>query len=237
MPDPTRRPAVFTHDSSQLRGGREDVVTTLNSIEATVSQFTMFVTAGVTDRFDISMAFPVVATNPLTHFFRQSNGTVGSRRVFTAVGQASGVGDLTVRMKGRVKERHSMGVSLGLDVRLPTGDEMNLLGTGAAGLQPFVIVSTTYQKLSPHVNAGYQWNGSSLLAGNPAAGTSADFPDQSVYPNIAFSRQSFNEVSGAVGLKINMLERLLVDANPLFALDEHGVRDKVTPLIGFEYSF
>jgi hypothetical protein len=289
-------PAVFTHDNAQLRGGREDVVTTLNSIEATVSQFTMFVTAGVTDRLDISMAIPVVATslkvvsdatiqrlgttNPLTHFFRQSNGTVGNRRRFTAVGRASGVGDLTVRVKGRVTERNSTGVSLGLDVRLPTGDEMNLLGTGAAGLQPFVIVSTTYQKLSPHVNAGYQWNGSSLLAGNPAAGTSADFPDQatyaagadvsassrltlsfdvigrrlinaerlnrdefhgldqrSVYPNIAFSRQSFNEVSGAVGLKVNMLERLLVDANLLFALDDHGVRDKVTPLIGFEYSF
>jgi hypothetical protein len=157
---------------------------------------------------------------------------------------------------------------------------MNLLGTGAAGLQPFVIVSTTYQKFSPHVNAGYQWNGSSLLAGNPATGTSADFPNQatyaagadvsassrltlsfdvlgrrlinaerlnrvefhaldqrSVYPNIAFSRQSFNEVSGAVGLKINLLERLLVDANLLFALDDHGVRDKVTPLVGFEYAF
>src|SRR4051794_28883666 len=35
-------PAVFTHDNAQLLGGREDVVTTVNSIEATVSQFTTF---------------------------------------------------------------------------------------------------------------------------------------------------------------------------------------------------
>jgi len=30
---------------------------------------------------------------------------------------------------------------------------------------------------------------------------------------------------------------LLLDANVLFALDDHGIRDKVTPLLGFEYSF
>ena len=289
-------PAVFTHDSAQLLGGRQDVVTTLNSIDATVSQFTMFITVGVTDRFDVSVAAPIVATsltvvsdatiqrlgttNPLTHFFRQSNGDVGNRRVFTAVGSASGLGDLTVRLKSTIRQRNSTGVAVGLDIRLPTGDEMNLLGTGAAGLQPFAIVSATYQKISPHANIGYQWNGPSILAGNPATGTSADFPDQatyavgadvsansrltlafdvlgrhlinaerlgqdefhaldgkSVYPNIVFSRQSFNEISGAVGVKINVLDRLLVDANLLFALDDHGVRDRVTPLVGFEYSF
>jgi len=37
--------------------------------------------------------------------------------------------------------------------------------------------------------------------------------------------------------EINLIDRLLLDANLLFALDDHGVRDKVTPLIGFEYSF
>src|SRR5262245_45321503 len=55
-------PAVFQHDNAELRGGREDVVTTLNSIEATVNQATSFVTVGITDRLDISIAAPVVAT-------------------------------------------------------------------------------------------------------------------------------------------------------------------------------
>jgi hypothetical protein len=107
-------PSVFTHDNAQLLGGREDVVTTLNSITATTSQFTAFLTLGVTDRFDVSIAVPVVATdltvaseatiqrlgtiNPLTHFFRQSDGEVGNQRIFTAVGSASGLGDMTVRM-------------------------------------------------------------------------------------------------------------------------------------------
>jgi hypothetical protein len=289
-------PAVFTHDNAALRGGREDVVTTLNSIEATVDQATTFVTIGVTDHFDVSLAVPIVSnylkvvsdatihrlgtTNELTHFFRQVDGEVGVRRTFTAVGSATGLGDIMIRLKRSVRTREASGMAVGLDVRLPTGDEMNLLGSGAAGLQPFAVWSATYQNVSPHANASYKWNGSSVLAGNPARGESAHFPDQlaysvgadvtvnprltlafdllgryfidaqrlhdeefhaldgrSVFPNILFARDSFNALSGAMGLKANVLGRLLVDVNLLFKLDEHGLRDKVTPLIGLEYSF
>jgi hypothetical protein len=289
-------PAVFTHDNAQLLGGRQDVVTTVNSIQATVGQFTTFVTLGVTDRFDVSLAVPILSnsmkvvsnatiqrlgtTNPLTHFFRQANGDIGNTRIFTAVGDASGLGDVTVRLKASTGSGRAGGAAFGVDMRLPTGDAMELLGTGTTGIQPFVIYSTTFQRISPHVNASYQWNGSSVLAGNPATGDSADFPDQvvysagadisandhltlafdvlgrylinaeqispedfhaldgkSVFPNIAFSRGSFNALSGSLGLKVNLVNRLLLDANLLFALDEHGVRDKVTPFIGFEYSF
>jgi hypothetical protein len=60
---------------------------------------------------------------------------------------------------------------------------------------------------------------------------------RSVFPNIVFSRDSFNALSGAMGLKVNAFGRLLIDANVLFKLDEHGLRDKLTPLIGVEYSF
>jgi hypothetical protein len=167
-----------------------------------------------------------------------------------------------------------------MDVRLPTGDEMNLLGSGAPGLQPFAIWSATYQSISPHVNAAYRWNGSSVLAGNPSTGESGDFPDQasysvgadvavnprltiafdvlgrylidaerlrldefhgldgrSTFPNIVFERDSYHALSGAIGLKGNLFGRLLVDVNLLFALDDNGLRDKVTPLVGLEYSF
>jgi len=294
--DLSRVPAVFTHDNYQLLGGREDVVTTVSSIEATVSQVTTYVTLGATDRLDISVAVPVVSnslqvvseatirrigtTNPLTHFFRQANGEIGTVRVFTAVGNASGLGDLTVRVKGSITKDAPMRLALGLDVRLPTGDEMDLLGTGTAGLQPFAVWSAAYGKFSPHVNAGYQWNGSSVLAGDPATGASQDFPEQvtyvagadlsvnsrltvafdvlgryvldskrlvrdefqaldgkSTFPNIVFTTDSFNLLSGAAGVKVNVLGRLLLNANLLFKLDERGLRDKVTPLVGIEYAF
>src|SRR5262245_1919774 len=294
--DLARVPAVFSHDNAQLLGGREDVVTTVNSIHASIGQFTTFVTIGVTDLFDLSLAVPIVTADlkvvsdatiqrlgtidPLTHFFRQSNGDVGNERLFTAVASASGLGDLTVRLKGTVKRKSSAAVAAGLDFRLPTGDEMNLLGTGTAGIEPFLIFSGAFQNIAPHANVSYQWNGSSVLAGNPATGESADFPDQvgyaigteisvssrltlaidvlgryvingerlrqedfhaldgkSVFPNIVFSRDSFQTLSGALGFKVNVFSRLLIDANLLFALDNNGIRDKVTPLVGFEYTF
>ncbi|HEU4786358.1 MAG TPA: transporter [Gemmatimonadaceae bacterium] len=289
-------PVVFTHDNAFLLGGRQDVVTTDNGIEARVTQATTFLTVGVTDRLDLSIAMPLVSnslkvvstatiqrlgtTNPLTHFFRQSNGDVGVERIFTAVGSATGIGDLLVRVKSTAYKGSSSGLALGVDLRIPTGDEMNLLGTGAPGVQPFAIWSSTYQRVSPHLNASYRWNGSSVLSGNPAEGRSADFPDQvgyaagaevsvgprltvafdvlgayvirpermqaetfhaldghSEFPSIVFARRSMNTVSGAVGFKASLFERLLVDANLLFALDNNGLRDKVTPLIGFEYAF
>ena len=59
----------------------------------------------------------------------------------------------------------------------------------------------------------------------------------SMFPNIVFARDSFNALSGSVGLKTNLLDRLLLDFNLLFKLDDHGLRDKVTPLIGIEYAF
>ena len=294
--DLQRVPAVFTHDNAELLGGREDVVTTSNAIKADVNQSTVFVTLGVTDHFDLSLAVPIVqtdlqivssariqrlgTTNELTHFFRQADGSIGVDRRFTAVGSASGLGDLMVRLKATAFKRASSGVAVGLDVRLPTGDEMNLLGSGAPGLQPFAIWSATYQRVSPHVNAGYRWNGSSVLAGNPATGESGPFPDQasygigadvsvnsrltvafdllgrylidaervrleefrgldgqSTFPNIVFEKDSYNALSGAIGLKGNVFGRLLLDVNLLFKLDENGLRDKVTPLIGLEYSF
>ena len=60
---------------------------------------------------------------------------------------------------------------------------------------------------------------------------------KTTYPNIAFSPDSFNMMSGSIGMKINLVDRLLAQFNVLFALDQHGLRDKVTPLVGFQYTF
>jgi hypothetical protein len=294
--DLERIPAVFTHDNAQLLGGRQDVVTTTNAISVNVGQATTFVTLGVTDHLDVSLAVPIVSTsmevvstatiqrlgttNPLTHFFRQADGDVGDQRIFTARGSATGLGDLLIRMKGNVKRSATNGIAVGVDLRLPTGDELNLLGSGTTGVQPFAVWSGTYDRVSPHVNVAYRWNGSSVLAGNPSHGESADFPDQfgynlgadisvgprvtvafdvlgryiidaprlesetfhaldgvSTFPNIKFVNDSYNSMSGAAGLKANVFGAMLIDVNLLFGLDQSGLRDKVTPLFGVEYSF
>jgi hypothetical protein len=195
--DLDRIPAVFSHDNAELLGGREDVITTVNSLEASVARSTAFLSYGVTNRLDVSMAIPVVSVDllvrsdatirrigtriPEIHFFRMSDDSIGDRRIFTAFGKATGLGDVNLRTKLTVRKTDRHGLALGLDVRMPTGDETNLLGTGAAGLQPFAVWSSSYGPFSPHVNAGYQWNGSSVLGGGAASGESRDLPDIGIY--------------------------------------------------------
>ena len=193
-------PAVFTHDSPQLGGGRSDVVSTSNTIEATVSQFTGALTYGLTDRVDLSIAVPVVSTrlsllanatihrigtgsNLGVHYFRDEDaiGGFGSTRQYFAEGSAGGMGDLVARVKTMLMREGSRAFAVGLDVRMPTGDEHNLLGSGALGLRPFAAVSASIGPLSPHANLAYQWNGKSELAGNVRLAQKADLPDQFVY--------------------------------------------------------
>ena len=287
-------PAVFTHDGASP-GGRADVVTTSNDIDLRVRQFTTFLSYGLTDRVDLSVAVPVVsvdlsvvsdatvrrigtATSPATHFFRDPSGAFGTTKRFTASGSASGIGDVIARLKVRPARS---GVALGVDVRFPTGDELNLLGSGAYGVKPFLVLSFSQKVFSPHINVGYQWNGDSVLGGNVVTGEKGSLPDQilyeagvdvgltpritlaldvlgrrvlksprlqtetfhaldgtSTFPNIHFIQDAnFNVTNGSAGLKINAGGRLLLDFNVLFKIDKGGLRDKITPLVGFEYSF
>jgi hypothetical protein len=238
-------PAVFTHDDAELRGGREDVVTTINSIDATVSRSAVFVSYGVTNRLDISVAFPIITadivvtsdatvqrigtTNPETHFFRASDDSIGTRRLYTAFGHASGPGDLTVRLKQTIRKSGNRGMALGVDLRLPTGDERDLLGTGAPGVNPFVVWSANMGAVSPHVNGGYQWNGSSILGGEPGAGNAVGLPDIAVY-----SAGAVIEIHPRVTAAVDVLGRYVIDSPRLQAEDFHALDGvSVFPNISF----
>jgi hypothetical protein len=68
---------------------------------------------------------------------------------------------------------------------------------------------------------------------NPPAGVTSITRGQfSLLPN-----ESLNLLLGAVGVKANVTGSLLVTANLLFPLTSNGVTSKVTPVIGFDYSF
>ena len=190
-------PAVFTHDDYQLGGGRTDVVATANALEASVAQFTGLVTYGLGDRVDLSVAVPLLHTrlavvsnavihrfgttsDSAVHFFEDetaSNG-IGDHRQFAASGSATGIGDIVLRAKGTLLREGQRAFAAGVEVRLPSGDEDDLLGSGAWGVKPFAVMSFSYGRLSPHVNLGYQWNGSSLLAGSVTQRITATLPDR-----------------------------------------------------------
>lgn len=193
-------PAVFRHDAFEAGGGRADAVSTMNTIEATVNQFTGALTYGLTDRIDLSLAVPVVRTrlsllsnatilrlgtgaNLGVHYFHDpaALGGYGSTHQYFAEGSAGGVGDLVFRVKTNMIREGTRALAAGVDARLPTGDEQNLLGTGAAGLRPFAAFSSSYGAFAPHANVAYQWNGRSALAGDVRTGATAGLPDQFLY--------------------------------------------------------
>ena len=58
----TAVPAVFRHDDYKSTPGRSDVISTMNTINATVGQTTAALTYGLTDRLDLSIAVPVIST-------------------------------------------------------------------------------------------------------------------------------------------------------------------------------
>ena len=193
-------PAVFTHDDAQLGGGRTDVVVTDNALRLSVSQFTGLVTYGLTDRLDASVAIPLVHTSlavasaavihrfgttreGAAHFFADPTtpGVIGDHREFSASGAATGIGDVLLRAKGTVMRRGQNAIAAGAEVRVPSGDEDDLLGSGAWGVKPFVVLSFPYKRVSSHLNFGYQWNGRSMLAGDVSQQVAGDLPDRLLF--------------------------------------------------------
>lgn len=184
-------PVVFT------QAGSPDYVITDTRTDIKVHQVTFYATYGLTNRIDISTAIPVVDMRfavsctanivrvaPLSTLAFKSGST---SKTFPAPGgaaipsgNASGLGDVLFRVKGTVLKRERMGVALGMDVRAPTGDAANLLGSGATGVKPFVAASYR-ARVSPHANLGFEWNGRSIMAGDVSTGTDGKLPNSLVY--------------------------------------------------------
>ncbi len=95
------------------------------------------------------------------------------RASFSDSGTASGIGDVVLRAKYTLYQWEKAGIAAGVDVRLPTGDETNFLGSGTYGVKPFGVFSYK-ARVSPHAEIGYEKNGDSTLAGGAITGTGAN---------------------------------------------------------------
>lgn len=158
-----------------------DVITANLSLKLKSDILAFVVTYGVSDRLDIAAAIPIVkvslsastdatiqrlATGPCpggtpscsdTPIHRFPGNT--STETFQDSGSASGVGDIVLRGKLRLaQEGPAGGLALGADVRLPSGEERDLLGTGSWQARASVIWSVHLGRFSPHLNGGYTWS-------------------------------------------------------------------------------
>lgn len=216
-----------------------DLIDAAFRLKLQTDTFALFANYGVTDRLDVGVVVPIQrvkldAQIDLTilniatandavpsHIF--SNGTLHETR--TEPGDASGIGDVVLRGKLGLAQGAWGGVAAGVDVRLPTGDAADLLGTGSTQVKGFLIASGGKSRFSPHVNAGYTFTGDSDTFGplpdeiNYAAGFDAALS----------SRVTFN--ADIVGRALLDAERL-VDADVTYryrtASDPVGTRRTVT---------
>ena len=185
-----------------------DIIATQNRIDLKVHQFVGVATYGVTDRFDLSVAIPILEvknamnsdgtifsfegatdTPPCcVHQFDPASQQIPTYETYSASNHAdffdhkstTGIGDIIIRGKYEVLKGEKAGLALGADVHLPTGDDLNFLGSGTWGVRPFVTVSYS-GRISPHGTFGYQRNGDSVLAGDITTNTKAHLPDALTY--------------------------------------------------------
>ncbi len=146
-----------------------------------IGQLVGFVNYAPVERLDVSLALPFTRAelnlaggaqlvrpdpvppsyDPGRHYFP---GRVESR-TFAASRTTSGLGDLTLRFKFSVIRSGRRAVAVGTDLRLPTGEALDLLGSGAFGVRPFAVLSYANRVISPHLKVGYDWGGKSVLGG------------------------------------------------------------------------
>jgi hypothetical protein len=153
--------------------GCGDFIQTSSRLDLKVHQVTAFASFGLTSRFDVSVAIPILdvlmgmRTTCSVCLQQQPPPGSGVFLSFTpnaAKASSSGIGDVTFRLKASVIKREKTGLAVGVDGRAPTGDEHNFLGSGTWGVRPFAAFGYRTRVLSPHANVGYQFNGDSILA-------------------------------------------------------------------------
>lgn len=147
-----------------------DAIDLQAALDYDMSVTTLYATAGLLDRVDLGVVVPVVSTRLLgestarvvtaasassTVIGGTSEAPVLSSRQSIG-GRATGIGDVAVRAKINLVDRPAAGFALLGDVRAPTGDADDLLGSGAYSVRVLGVYSGRFGGLTPHANAGYQ---------------------------------------------------------------------------------
>lgn len=217
----------------------EEYITTQDRIDLKANQVILTGTFGLTQRIDISVDVPILDVGlgvtsdsqiqrvapqpvplnnplyPLTyngyyHFFDINSPASSLDEVFSNSKRATGIGDVVFRVKGTVLKEERARVALGLDIRTPTGDAQNFLGSGAIGVKPFIAAAYP-GRISPHVNLGYQYNGDSIIAGNPCV---ASVPNNGQCVNTSVGKLP-NQFLYAGGVDIAVTRRFTLAADLL----------------------
>jgi hypothetical protein len=187
-------PLYLVHEDTNRDGSNTnlffegDLIAADLAIDLTTDTTVLLANYGVSERFDVGVAVPFVSidmnasitasveniatvTTPAPiHFFEDGS----TSHTYFESGSASGIGDVLLRGKWNFLRGASASAALGTDVRLPTGDEEDLLGSGATQVKLYGVVGGSPGRFSPRASFGYTFSsGGSDFTG--------DLPDELNY--------------------------------------------------------
>jgi hypothetical protein len=146
-----------------------DLITVQVALSVSQVVTAYYMTYGLLSRLDLSVAIPVVhtsmqgsstgqifpTTNPAYHFWAGDSLDPVLRASASTFGDATGLGDIAGRMKLGITAAEKFSSSFMVDVRFPTGDPDNLLGSGTYSGRALAIFSSHFGNFNPHANVGY----------------------------------------------------------------------------------
>jgi hypothetical protein len=163
-------PVQFTACSYPTATGCSQFIQTSSRLDLKVHQVTAYLTFGITSRIDVSAAIPILdvrmgmSAGCIVCTQTQPNGYDLIFNPNQAARWSSGIGDVTFRGKALLIKDEKAELSAGVDVRAPSGDEVNFRGSGTTGVRPFAAFDYRTHFIVPHANIGYLRNGNSILA-------------------------------------------------------------------------
>jgi len=167
-----------------LQGGNV-VTATNNRLDLKASQFTAYFTYGLTSSIDVSVAVPIIdmhermTTSGIEYSLVPPIGSTSFTNKASPDGSATGIGDVNIAAKWRVWKLKHGGLSVGAELRVPSGDSENFLGAGTVGGKPFAVF-TYGGRISPHFNVAYEVNGDTNLVTN-SSGSNGQLPNRLIY--------------------------------------------------------
>ena len=163
------------------QGNESDTIDVDMDLDVNANITAFYGSFGITDRLDFGIAVPLVfvevegnaaaSINSFTfsrngqaaHHFRNPDGTPGDptnpvlNDVKSYEDDAFGLGDVTLRLKYRMRDgQGKVHWATLIDVRTPTGDEDDFLGSGEWNFRIVEVVSKQIEDTNIHVNLAYE---------------------------------------------------------------------------------
>jgi hypothetical protein len=255
---------TFPTNAARMSGATEPFSVDTLSLQLDGRTATGFISHGVTDKLAIGATVPIVHVR----FTGQRSRTVSGQSTVQSVqsGSATGLGDISLQGRYVLAGRSPRGVSVGGDLRLPTGRSDDLLGSGDTAARGLVIGSWEENQLAVHANAGIGvggasreifWSTATTFAATPHATIVAEIMGrrlselslvQDVYqphaltPGVEIMRwlpaeRGIHTMFLVTGGKFNLAKSWLLNTSLLIRVTDAGLRARVTPSISIDYAF